>query len=82
MFGHHPCLAINAFDTTSDKQQTEYARRLKETLQFAYRGAEKLAKKSTDKQKAHYDLKVRHSNFKPGETSCEECRIMGKTYNR
>ena len=72
MFGRHPRLAIDAFlgltpDTISAKQKTEYARKLKERLHFAYWAAEKVAKKSADKQKAHYDLKVRHSNLKPGD---------------
>ena len=72
MFGRHPRLAIDAFlgltpDTISAKQKTEYARKLKECLHFAYRAAEKIAKMSAEKQMAHYDLKVRHSNLKPGD---------------
>ena len=72
MFGRHPRLAIDAFlglepDTMTVKRQTEYARKLKKRLHFAYRAAEKAAKKSVDKQKAYYDLKVRHSNLEPGD---------------
>ena len=72
MFGRHPRLAIDAFlgltpDTMSAKKQTEYARKLNERLHFAYRTAEKAAKKSADKQKAYYDLKARHSRLKPGD---------------
>ena len=39
--------------------------KLNERLHFAYRTAEKAAKKSADKQKAYYDLKARHSCLKP-----------------
>ena len=72
MFGRHPRLAIDAFlgltpDTMSAKKQTEYARKLNEHLHFAYRTAEKAAKKSANKQKAYYDLKARHSCLKPGD---------------
>ena len=43
MFGRHPRLAINAFlglspDTLSAKHQTEYAKKLRERLQFAQHG--------------------------------------------
>ena len=69
MFGRHPRLAIYAFLglTMSAKKQTEYARKLNERLHFAYRTAEKAAKKSADKQKAYYDLKARHPCLKPGD---------------
>ena len=82
MFGRHPRVAIDAFlgltpDTMSAKQQTEYERKLKERHHFAYRTAEKAAKKSADKQKAYYDLKARHSCLKPGDSSDEERRIEG-----
>ena len=72
MFGRHPSLAIDAFlglspDTLSAKKQTEYARKLQESLHLAYRTAEKAAKLNADKQKAYYDLKARHSCLKPGD---------------
>ena len=71
MFGRHPRLAIDAFlglspNTLSAKHQTEYAKKLCERLQFAYRTAQKSAQKSAAKQKATYDLKVRHSTLHEG----------------
>ena len=72
MFGRHPRLAIDAFlglspDTLSAKHQTEYAKKLREHLQFAYRTAQKSAQKSAAKQKATYDLKVRHCTLHEGD---------------
>ena len=48
MFGRHPRLAIDAFlglspDAMSAKHQTEYARKLRERIAFAYRAAQKTA---------------------------------------
>ena len=45
---------------------TEYARKLRERLAFAYRAAEKAAQKSSAKHKASYDMKVRHSTLQEG----------------
>ena len=72
MFGRHPRLAIDAFlglspDPLSAKHQTEYARKLRERLQFAYRTAQKAAQKSAAKHKATYDLKARHSTLHEGD---------------
>ena len=72
MFGRHPRLSIDAFlglspDPLSARQQTEYARKLRERLAFAYRAAEKAAKKSSAKHKASYDIKVRHSTLQEGD---------------
>ena len=54
MFGKHPRLAIDAFlglspDPLSAKHQAEYVRKLRESLQFAYRTAQKAAQKSAAK---------------------------------
>ena len=47
--------------------KTEYAKKFKERLEFAYWTAEKAARKSADIQKSYYDLKARHSCLKPGD---------------
>ena len=80
MFGRHPRLAIDAFlgltpDTMSAKDKTEYARKLKERLEFAYRTAEKAARKSAEgllrpKGQALVSKTLRQS-------SCEECGNEG-----
>ncbi|MCG8030631.1 MAG: DDE-type integrase/transposase/recombinase, partial [Candidatus Thiodiazotropha taylori] len=72
MFGRHPRLAIDAFlglspDPASAKHQTEYARKLRERLHFAYRTAHREAQKSAAKHKAIYDLKVRHATLHEGD---------------
>ena len=71
MFGRHPWLAIDAFlglspDPLSAKHQTEYARKLREHLQFAYHTAQNAAQKSAANQKATYDLRVWHSTLHEG----------------
>ena len=72
MFGRHPRLPIDAFlglspDAMSAKHQTEYARKLRERLAFAYRTAQKTAQKMAAKHKANYDLHVRPSGLEPGD---------------
>ena len=51
MFGRHPRLAVDAFlgltpDALSSTSKTEYVRKLRERLNFAYRKADEEAKKS------------------------------------
>ena len=73
MFGRHPRLAIDAFlglspDTLSAANQTEYVRKLRERLDFAYKTAQEAAKRSTAQHKRYYDLKVRSSGaLYPGD---------------
>ena len=72
MFGRHPRLAIDAFlglspDAISAKHQTEYARKLRERLAFAYRTAQKTVQKIAAKHKANYGLHVRPSGLEPGD---------------
>ena len=72
MFGRHPRLSIDAVlglspDPLSLRQQTENARKLRDRLAFAYRVAEKAAKKSSAKHKALYDMRVRHSTLQEGD---------------
>lgn len=73
MYGRHPRLAIDAFlglspDTLSAVNQTEYVRKLRERLDFAYKTAREAAKRSTAQHKRYYDLKVRSSGaLYPGD---------------
>ena len=73
MFGRHPRLAIDAFlgltpDTVSAANQTEYARKLRERLDFAYKTAQEAAKRGTAQHKRYYDLKVRSTGaLQPGD---------------
>ena len=73
MFGRHPRLAVDAFlglspDTLSAPNQTEYVRKLKERLHFAYKKAQEAAKRSASQHKRYYDLKVRNSGIlHPGD---------------
>ena len=69
MFGRHPRLAVDAFlgltpDATS---KTEYVRKLKERLDFAYIKAAEEAKRSAAVHKQRYDAKARNSVLKPGD---------------
>ena len=73
MFGRHPRLAIDAFlgltpDDLSAPSQTEYVRKLRERLHFAYKKAQEAAKQSAAQHKRYYDLKVRSSgSLHPGD---------------
>ena len=72
MFGRHPRLAIDAFlglspDALTATKQTEYVRKLRERLHYAYTRAEEAAKRSAAGHKAHYDRKVRKSVLHPGD---------------
>lgn len=70
MFGRHPRLAIDAFLGLGEDEtvtQTEYARRLRERLAFAYKTASDAASKSSFRHKQNYDIKVRESTLEPGD---------------
>ena len=72
MFGRHPRLAVDAFlgltpDTLSSTSKTEYMRKLKECLDFAYNKAGEEAKRSAAVHKQRYDVKARKSVLKPGD---------------
>ncbi|MCG8032585.1 MAG: DDE-type integrase/transposase/recombinase, partial [Candidatus Thiodiazotropha taylori] len=72
MFGRHPRLAIDAFlglnsDSLSSTTQTEYVRKLRDRLSFAYRKAQEFSKKAAAKHKLNYDLKARSSVLEPGD---------------
>ena len=73
MFGRHPRLAIDAFlglspDASSAANQTEYVRKLRERLDFAYKTTQEAAKRSTAQHKRYYDLKVRSTGaLQPGD---------------
>ena len=72
MFGRHPRLAIDAFfglnpDVLAAKTHTEYVRKLRQRLHFAYQKASREAKKSAAHHKSTYDLKARSSVIQPGD---------------
>lgn len=73
MFGRHIRLAIDAFlgltpNALSAPSQTEYVRKLRERLHFAYKKAQKAAKQSAAKHKRYYDRKARSSgSFHQGD---------------
>ena len=72
MFGRHPRLAVDAFlgltpDALSSTSKTEYVRKLKERLDFAYIKAAEEAKRSAAVHKQGYDAKARSSVLKPGD---------------
>ena len=72
MFGRHPRLAIDAFlglspDALSCKDKTEYVRKLRERLHYAYQKAREEADKSAKEHKRYYDLNARSSVLHPGD---------------
>ena len=80
MFGSHPRLAIDAFfglcsDHTIATKQTEYVRKLRQCLNFAYQKASKAAKRTGLLIKPKYDLKAGSSILEPGD--CVLARNVG-----
>ena len=72
MFGRHPRLAVDAFlglntDSLSSTTQTEYVRKLRDRLSFAYKKAQEASKKASAKHKVNYDLRARSSVLRPGD---------------
>ncbi|MCG8044577.1 MAG: RNase H-like domain-containing protein [Candidatus Thiodiazotropha endolucinida] len=73
MFGRHPRLAIDAYlglkspEEHKVRSKEHYATKLKKRLQFAYKVASNEARKSADKNKRHYDLKVREATLDVGD---------------
>ena len=72
MFGPHPRLAIDAFlglnsDILNSTTQTEFVRKLRDRLSFAYRKAQEVSKKAAVKHKLNYDVKARSSVLRPGD---------------
>ena len=73
MFGRHPRSAIDAFlglspNASSAASQTEYVRKLRERLDFAYKTAQEAAKRSTSQHKRYYDLQIRSTGaLQPGD---------------
>ena len=72
MFGRQPRLAVDAFlgikpNAESSTSQTEYARKLKARLDFAYRKATDEAQKQSERYKANYDLRVRENKLEVGD---------------
>ena len=80
MFERHPRLAIDAFfglclDHRIATKQTEYVRKLRQRLNFAYHKASKAAKRTGLLIKCKYDLKARSSFLEPGD--CVLVRNVG-----
>lgn len=72
MFGRHPRLAVDAclgLQTPDEpiKSREHYATKLKKRLNFAYKVAASEAKKSADRSKSNYDLKVREATVDIGD---------------
>ena len=72
MFGRHPRLAIDAFlglnsDSLNSISQTEYIKKLKDRLSFAYQKATEVSKKAGSRHKLNYDLRVRSSVLRIGD---------------
>ena len=72
MFGRQPRLAVDAFlgtkpNSETGTSQTEYAKKLKSRLDFAYRRATDEAQKQSERYKANYDKKVRENKLEVGE---------------
>ena len=66
MFGRHPRLAVDAFlglspDVLSAPSQTEYVKKLRERLHYAYKQAQEAAKRSAAQHKKQYEIRVRNS---------------------
>ena len=54
-------------DVLAEKKHTEYVRKLRQRLHFAYQKARREAQKSVAHHKSGYDLKARSSVIKPGD---------------
>ena len=72
MFGRHPRLAIDAFlglnsDSLNSTSQTEYIRKLRDRLSFAYQKAREVIKKVGSSHKLNYDSRARSSVLKIGD---------------
>ena len=83
MFGRHPRLAIDAFlgltSSEGRKSHQDYADRLQERLQNAYRRAGEEALRKGKKAKKYYDQNVKHSIIVPGDrVLVKKVGIQGK----
>ena len=83
MFGRHPRLAIDAFLGLTAKEERkshqDYAERLQERLNNAYRRASEEALKKGKKYKKYYDQKVKHIVLLPGDrVLVKKVGIQGK----
>jgi transposase InsO family protein len=74
MFGREPRLAADVVlglhypgQDHNDENYTEYAKHLKKRLNYAYRLASAHNKKSSARQKKHYDVKVRGATVEVGD---------------
>ena len=72
MFRRHPRLAIDAFlglnlNSLNSTSHTEYIRKLRDHLSFAYQKAREVSKKAGSKHKLNYDLRARSSVLRIGD---------------
>ena len=72
MLGRHPRLATDAFlglnsDSLNSTYQTEYIRKLRYRLSFAYQKAREVSKKAGSRHKLNYDLRARSSVLRNGD---------------
>ena len=72
LFGRHPRLAIDAFlgitpECLSSTKSTEYVRKLRQRLDFAYKKAQEQAEITAAVYKHHYDETARSSVLMPGD---------------
>ena len=72
VFGRHPRLAVDAClglqnPTEPISSREHYASKLKKRFDFAYKVAAREAKKSADRNKTNYDLKVREATLDVGD---------------
>ena len=73
MFGRHPRLSIDAFlgiepdSSSSRKDHSEYVSNLKKRLLFAYKVANREARRQSKRHKRRYDLRVRDAKIQPGD---------------
>ena len=83
MFGRHPRLDIDAFlgltSSEGRKSHQDYADKLQERLQNAYRRAGEEALRKGKKAKKYYDQNVKHSIIVPGDrVLVKKVGIQGK----
>ena len=73
MFGRHPRLAVDAYlgiespETPLVSSKEHYATKLKKRLEFAYKIASREAKKSAERNKLNYDVRVREATLDVGD---------------
>ena len=72
MFGWHLRLAIDPYlnvdvPNEGSKSRESYAKKLRNRLSYAYKGAKSVAEKKGRKYKENYDMKVKNSKLEIGD---------------